>query len=295
MAAERAKTLPAPPELAFYGGSFTAMGRDIMLAYLNAGRALYDSGIISGIRFSTRPDAVDGDILDTLAPYPITTIELGAQSMDARVLEICGRGHTPDDTVTAARLIKSRGISLILQMMCGLPGDSDGGAQDTAARLAELGPGGARIYPCVVLTDTALEAMWRQGEYTPLSVETAADMCARLIKIFEGRGVPVIRVGLDTSETLAAAALAGPYHPAFGHIARSRLWLWQAEETLRGYRDTAGKTAVVTVRRGAAALMAGHKRENIERLKKLFNLRVIRIYEKDDPAGGMEIRLEPLP
>lgn len=273
-------------ELAFYGGSFTAIPLGRQKDLLEAAREYADEGFISEIRLSTRPDAIDDERLEFLKRYPVKTIELGAQSMDAQVLRLSGRGHSPEDTERASGLIKKYGFRLILQMMTGLPGDSPEKSVYTARKLAALKPDGVRIYPTVVIKDTALYEMWRSGIYREHSVEEAKELCAELFLIFEAEKIPVIRLGLNPTDELSGGdAVAGAYHPAFGELVYSEIMLRRAKELLR--RANAGKRIILGVHSSRVSAMAGHKRCNIKKLSEEFGLESIRIKSVDTDPGSI--------
>lgn len=221
-------TLPegSLPEVAFFGGNFTGLPVATQTSYLKAATEWHHKGLISGIRMSTRPDYINDHILKTLQNYPVTTIELGAQSMDDEVLRRSGRGHTSGDVENAARMICASGFSLGIQMMIGLPGDSFEKASYTAQRIVDLGAGDTRIYPTLVIRGTPLEDICRKGKYLPLSLEQAVKWSAGLLKIFEAGGVKVIRVGLHPSEGLISGKdlIAGPFHPSFRELVNTEIW-----------------------------------------------------------------------
>ncbi len=176
-------------EIAFFGGSFTAIDPDYRLALLKTAHAACETYGFAGIRCSTRPDAIDDERLTVLKQYGVTAIELGAQSMDGEVLLLNRRGHTAKDVENAARLIRAYGFELGLQMMTGLPGDSDAKAMKTVKRLLALKPNTMRIYPTIVLENTPLCDLYRAGKYTPQTLEDAVSLCAKLIPMIEQRGV----------------------------------------------------------------------------------------------------------
>ena len=150
-------------EIAFYGGSFTAIDRAKMVEYLQAAHPYILDGRCHSIRLSTRPDAIDREVLDILRAYGVQTIELGAQSMVDGVLRKAGRGHAAEHTASASALISEYGFELILQMMVGLPGSRYEDELYTAKALARLKPHGVRIYPTCVLGNTALCRMYEMG------------------------------------------------------------------------------------------------------------------------------------
>ena len=287
-AIDEAAALPyigAKRQLAFYGGSFTAIPQCQILSLLNAAKEALDAGLIHSVRLSTRPDAIDGEILNTLAAHGVETIELGAQSLDDEVLLLSGRGHTAKDVEDASRLIKERGFKLILQMMTGLPGDSDEKSIETARRIIALNPDGVRIYPTVIVRDTALFDLWQAGEYSPHTVEDAVNVCARLVPMFEKAGIPIIRLGLNPTEELSGGmAAAGAYHPALGELVKSRIMLEKAAELLKGAE--AQSHVVLGVHPSKVSQMTGQKRCNIEALMSMYALASLKVKpidcEKDE-------------
>lgn len=276
-------------ELAFYGGSFTALPLDMLCALLDAAAPFLAVGKVKRIRISTRPDAIDGNVLDLLERRGVGTIELGAQSMDDSVLKNCRRGHTAADTRRAAAAIRERGFHLVLQMMTGLPGS--GGAQDraTAEALALLRPDGVRIYPTVILRDTPLYELWRRSMYREHTVEDAVRVCAEIVPIFEAAGIPVIRLGLNPTEELSngGAVAGGAYHPALGELVKSRIFLERARALLLASK-TEGDV-VLGVNKSEISQMTGQHRQNLAVLKAEFDLRSVRVVTAGVPRGGIEI------
>jgi histone acetyltransferase (RNA polymerase elongator complex component) len=222
----------AKAEIAFFGGSFTAVDDAYRRSLLEAAYPYVKSGRFAGIRLSTRPDAIDDDILEELSAYGVTTIELGAQSMDNAVLQKNGRGHTAEQVESATRLIAARGFHLGLQMMTGLPGDTPAGARHTARCFAALGAEEVRLYPTIVLPHTQIAAWYQAGSYVPQTLEEAVSLCAELLTFFEQRGIRVIRLGLHASPQLEHERLGGPWHPAFRELCESRRWLVRMQQQL---------------------------------------------------------------
>lgn len=212
-------------EIAFFGGSFTAVDRDYMVSLLEAAKPYIDGGYFGGIRISTRPDAIDDERLEILKKYHVTSIELGAQSMDDSVLKINRRGHTAKDVENASRLIKSYGFSLGLQMMTGLMGDTDEKCIKTAERLIALSPDTVRIYPTIVLENTPLADYLRDGSYRAETLNEAVSLCARLLLMFRENNIKVIRLGLHSGGNVDEGYLAGAYHPAFRELCEGKIYL----------------------------------------------------------------------
>ena len=210
-------------EIAFFGGSFTAIDRDYMLELLSAAYPYVKSGEVSGIRISTRPDCITEEILDLLKKYGVTSIELGAQSMDDEVLEANRRGHTAQDVLNASEMIKNAGFELGLQMMTGLYKDTAEKSLETAKKIIEIKPQAVRIYPTVVLKNTYLAELYLSDEYKPLSVDDSVELCAVLVPMFEKAGIRVIRLGLHSGSDIKENMLAGGFHDSFGELVKSRI------------------------------------------------------------------------
>ncbi len=268
-------------QLAFYGGSFTAVPAAEQIALLEAAQPYLADGTLSSLRLSTRPDTIDMETLQRLRRYGVKTIELGAQSMDDAVLILAGRGHTAAQVAEAARMVKDHGFELILQMMTGLPGDEDGEASvKTAKEIAALCPDGVRIYPTVIVRDTALYEQWLAGSYREHTVEDAVQLCARLVPIFEEAGIPIIRLGLNPTEDLSGGdAVGGAYHPALGELVRSRIMLNTSRDLLQGCERGTG--VLLEVGKGRLSQMIGQKRCNLLALQTEFDLAELKIREID--------------
>ena len=223
---------PKNTEIAFFGGSFTAIRRDYMISLLEEAKPFIENEKFCGIRVSTRPDAIDDEILSILKEYKVTSIELGAQSTDEQVLLLNHRGHTRDDIIKASRLIKEKGFSLGLQMMTGLLGDTPEKSLKTAEDIISLKPETVRIYPTIVLEGTYLGEIHKRGEYAPQTVEEAVELCAVLLKRFYEENITVIRLGLHSGGNVEEGFIAGPSQPAFGELCESKIYLEKAKEIL---------------------------------------------------------------
>lgn len=250
-------------EIAFFGGSFTAIDRRYMESLLQAAAPFVQRGQAAGIRISTRPDAIDSEILATLAHYSVTAIELGAQSMDDAVLAANRRGHTAQQVRQASELIKDAGFSLGLQMMTGLYGEKDAmaSALDTAQEFVKIKPDTVRIYPTVVVANTALCDWYQAGVYAPLTIEAAVGIGARLVPLFEQAEIRILRIGLHADEVLQQNVVAGPYHPALGELVYARQMRATIEQALEQYGSPPAATIYVHPKDVSRAV--GHNRDNI--------------------------------
>ena len=225
---------PKNTEIAFFGGSFTAIEREYMCSLLTAAKCFLDSHKFAGIRVSTRPDCIDDQVLKILKEYGVTSIELGAQSMDDVVLLCNHRGHTADDVRKASKLIKDYGFELGLQMMTGLYKSDFVKDKFTAEEIVKIKPDTVRIYPTVVLRNTHLGYLQESGEYTAPNAEESALFCAELLQLFEKNNIKVIKLGLHSSETVESDMVGGAYHPAFRELCEGRIYLEKILEKMNG-------------------------------------------------------------
>lgn len=269
---EHLKFLPqenCETEIAFFGGSFTGITPELQEELLAAAYEYVGKRKIVGIRLSTRPDYIDSGVIERLKKYGVTTIELGVQSMDEEVLRLSARGHTAENVKNAAELIKKSGIRLGLQMMTGLPGDTDKKSIDTAKKIIALKPEIVRIYPTLVIEGTKLEKLYNEGKYIPQTLENAVNLCTILCDEFEKANINVIRVGLQNTEEISAngAVVSGPFHPAFGELTESQRFY-------KKISAVAENADVIYVNPRDMSKAVGHKKSNTERIYKEFRKKI---------------------
>ncbi len=262
--------------IAFFGGSFTGLPTDLQEQYLKEANSFVDIGNVSGIRISTRPDYINGAVLQLLNKYGVTAIELGVQSTNPEVLKRSGRGHTFEDIRDASNLIYKYGFQLGLQMMIGLPGDSYERSIQTANDIVSLGAGNTRIYPAIVVKHTSLERLYKKGEYTPLTLEEAVEWTKDIVHIFEKNNVSVIRMGLHPSEELVSgrSLIAGPFHPSFKEMVMTQIWKEIIDAELQSIDSSPSKKFKITVSDRQIHYAIGYRKSNKEHFKSQgFNVR----------------------
>jgi histone acetyltransferase (RNA polymerase elongator complex component) len=271
-------------ELAFYGGSFTGIEKSEQFKFLKIANEYIKKGNIKAIRLSTRPDYISGDILDYLKEYKVRTIELGVQSLDNEVLEKSCRGHSQEVVFDSSKLIKENGFVLGIQTMIGLPGDTDEKALETAKKVVGLKPDLLRIYPTLVIKDTYLEKMYNKGEYTPLSLEDAVGLCAKLLRIYRKNNINVIRIGLQPTESINGNGdvVAGPFHPAIRQLVESKLALSIIEEIIEQNNLSKKSSLTIGTSRKKISDVVGQKRSNVNYLKEKYGYESVTIREFSD-------------
>lgn len=274
-----------PVQIAFYGGSFTALPLEKQKTCFEAVRPFIQSGHIRNIRLSTRPDCISTEILAFLKEHHVSVVELGAQSMEDKVLARSGRGHTADDTKRAVQLLREQEFAIGLQIMPGLPGDSAELFQQTVDRVIALRPHFVRMYPALVIKGTPLEHLYTSGQYTPLAIDEAVALCRDAVVKFELAGIDVIRIGLQSTEALEkpGTILAGPYHPAFRQLVDSLIFLDKMRAVLKE-KPCRNDTAVFAVNPRDVSAAIGQQGKNREKLRREFSLEKISIVE--DPNVG---------
>jgi histone acetyltransferase (RNA polymerase elongator complex component) len=277
-------------EIAFYGGTFTRLSGPRMKELLDAAARYVERGLFASIRVSTRPDAVDMETLSVLRARRVTTVELGAQTMDDEVLHLSRRGHTAEDTVKAVQSLREAGLKVGIQLMPGLPGDSPTKFRETVAKVLTLRPEMVRIYPALVIRGTELARRYERGAFQPLALEEAVSICKESCALLEENGIPVIRMGLMSSPTLLKEGqiLAGPWHKAFGFLVRSAIH----RDKIKGFLPKRGwaEAVVILAPRGEVPLVRGHENEGLRWIERHTGSRVVEI-KSDDTLSAGQVRV----
>ena len=284
-------------EVAFFGGSFTAIEKEKQEELLEAVQEYIHNKKVHSIRVSTRPDCIDKDILKRLKKYNVKTIELGVQSTNNYILSRCKRGHTGEDVKKASKLIRRYGFVLGHQMMVGLPESTKQDEINTAKELIKLKPEIVRIYPVLVIKDTELAEEYQRGEYTPLTVGQAVERCKEIVDLFNRKKITVIRIGLQNTEEITdpslkeSSVVAGPYHPAFRQLVESSMWYDSIVNEIKKVNAKVKKVRIKANDKNVNNII-GHKKENITKLKEVYDVDVI--IEKDDNIKPGKFEMEIL-
>lgn len=281
------------PEVAFYGGTFTLLPRTRMEGLLKTVAPYLKKGLFTGIRVSTRPDALDLEILALMRAYGVRTVELGAQSMDDEVLALSARGHTSQDTVRAVGLLRRQGFRVGIQLMAGLPGDTPERFLGTVDRVVELYPDMARLYPALVIRGTGLARLYEAGKYEPLGLDMTVELCAEACIRFEARGIPVIRIGLVGSSRLleGGGVSAGPWHPALGFLVRSAVFHRRIQGAFQGLAPASAVR--IRVCRRDIPLLRGFKNRGVAAIEERIGVKVVQV-APDEALPPGTVRVDPL-
>lgn len=291
---EHLKDVNRPKEIAFYGGSFTGLPYEQQRQLLAMAYEKKKLNFIQDIRISTRPDYINEEILQLLGSYGVSIIELGVQSTDPTVLELNNRGHSKEDVYRAAALIKKQNIQLGLQMMVGLYGDTKEKMLRTARDIIDCTPDFVRIYPTIIIQDTLLEKLYREGKYKPISLDEAVYLCKELVLEFDQYQIPIIRLGLQATEeiTIGKSIIAGPYHPAFRELVETEIYKDRIEYKMSLYKGIEGKILKIYCNTTECSKVAGYSQKNKNYFKDKFNLKGIKIFGVDRiPSGEVDIEI----
>ena len=266
-------------EVSFYGGNFLGLSFDQIVNLLSYVSEFVQDGRVNGIRFSTRPDTIDPKRLELIASFPISTIELGIQSMNDQVLSKVCRGHTTTDIQMAMAYLKKTDYAIGLQMMIGLPGDTFESLIKSARQVVALKPDFVRIYPTLVLAESPLSKWYQLGKYKPLSLSAAIYQTKHLFLMFQKKGIAVVRMGLQASDALSKddVVLAGPYHPAFGHLVYASIYLDTLRQLIPQIKLQTNKNVQISVNPKDISIVTGLKKQNLTLLKKEFDLLQIKV------------------
>ena len=293
---ESIKNEDAKIEIAFYGGSFTAIEKEKQEELLEIAYQYVKEGKIESIRVSTRPDAINKEVLKRLKKYKVKTIELGVQSSNDYILEKARRGHTFEDVKKASKMIRWNGFDLGHQMMVGLPESTRIDEINTAKALIKLKPKMVRIYPVLVVKNTKLEREYEKGNYEPLPLVQAVETCKELVRMFADKKIEVIRIGLQNTEEISepgskqSEVVAGPYHPAFRQLVESGMWYDAIVEKIKKL-NVKVKEVEVTVNPIDANNVIGHKKENVQKLKDIYDVDLILKQDKSIKQGKSKIEI----
>ena len=283
-------------EVAFFGGSFTAIEKEKQEELLQVAYEYIKNGQVESIRISTRPDCINKEILKMLKKYKVKTIELGVQSANDYILKRANRGHTFEDVKKASKMIRWNGFKLGHQMMVGLPESTRIDEINTAKALVKLKPKMVRIYPVLVVKNTKLEKEFEKEEYEPLPLVQAVETCKEIVRIFADKKIDIIRIGLQNTDEISdpenknSEVIAGPYHPAFRQLVESAMWYDAIVGKIKKL-NVKVKEVEVTVNPIDSNNVIGHKKENVIKLKDVYDVELILKQDKNIKQGKSKIEI----
>lgn len=275
------ETLPknSKKEVAFFGGTFTGISMKLQEEYLKTAYEYIKRGDITGIRLSTRPDCINDEIVTQLKKYGVTSVELGVQSLDEKVLLATERYYPVSIVEKACKIIKKYGIELGIQLMIGLPQSTDESDYETAVKALNMKPDIVRIYPTLVIKNTKMERMFLDGEYLPLTLEGAIERTRKIYSLLESNNINIIRVGLQPSDDLRedGVVLSGPFHPAFRELVETEIYY----DFLKKIVIEEKKLEIIANEKDISKIV-GIKKANRVRLKEYFDIKIDNLIERNN-------------
>ena len=263
-------------EVAFFGGSFSGLPINEQIEYLEVAHKYVLDKSINGIRISTRPDYIMPTELNILKKYGVTTIELGVQSMDDNVLNVCKRGHKSIDTIRASKLIKLWGFKLGHQIMIGLPKSNKNSEEYTIKQSLKLMPSELRIYPVYVLKESALYEKYLQGSYTPLGFNEAIDRVLNVVKFCQKTNVKIIRLGLQSTDEITSSSkdIVGPVCDNFAEYVMAEIVREKMEKEILKRNISENRKVIFEIPGKYASIVAGPKKINKVFFESHYNIKI---------------------
>lgn len=280
-------------QVAFYGGTFTGLPFGKQEYYLKEVIPYLKNKRVHSVRLSTRPDFINQQNIDLLKSFSVKTIELGVQSTDSEVLRLSRRGYTAKKIEESSTLIKKNGLKLGIQLMPGLPGDTEEKIMNTSECICKIRPEFLRVYPTLVIKNTYLEKMYHKGQYKPLSLQQAINICKKMLLLFHSNHIPVIRMGIQPNEMLLKPGVLvdGPFHPAFNQLVLSSIFYDRLYNFLKQKADLMSRSITFLIHPSELSTFIGQKKENIKKLKQKFPHFDICFYPGNNvPKGQFELR-----
>lgn len=259
-------------QVAFYGGTFTGLPLSTQENYLKIITRYLKNKKVDSVRLSTRPDYIDQENINLLRSFSVKTIELGVQSMEDEVLKLSQRGYIAERVEKSSALIKKNGLELGIQLMPGLPGDTEDTIMNTSYHMRKIKPDFLRIYPAVVIKGTLLEKLYLKGEYKPLTLQQGINICKKMLLFFQSIPIPVIRMGIQPTETILkqGTIVAGPFHPSFSQLVLSNIFYDRLHSFLKQKINSKSSLLTFFTHTSELSTFIGNKKDNIKKLKKDF-------------------------
>ncbi len=272
-------------DVAFYGGTFTGLPLPVQQELLRAAQAYVDRDEVEGIRISTHPAMIDDGVIALLSKFSVTVVEIGVQSFDDEVLQLARRGHTAEQAECAIRQLQAAGMQVSVHLMIGLPGDTPEKSIASAQKTIELRPASVRLHPTLVIRSTALADWYRKGTYAALSLAEAISTCKTMLALFYEHRIPVVRIGLQPTESLEETLLAGPYHPAMRQMVESALFFDQMIAWCEAHPPESSRIEFAVSPQDLSTAR-GQRNENIRKLQLRFSLEQVNIVANAELLRG---------
>lgn len=168
---------------------------------------------IVALSLGTRPDCLPEEIMSMLMRLKDRYckdiwIELGLQTMHDRTAVRINRGYPLKTFEISYRMLKEKGLSVIIHIIYGLPGETREDMLDTVKYISELDPhpDGVKLQLLHVLKGTKLAEEYASEPFHILSMEEYTDLIVASLKILP-EDVVIHRMTGDGPKNLLIAPL----------------------------------------------------------------------------------------
>lgn len=149
-------------------------------------RAAVDREEVVILSIATRPDCISDRMLEILAELnkikPVW-IELGLQTAHDQTAERLNRGYPRAVFEDCVRRLKEAGITVIVHVIFGLPGESREDMLDTIRYLARIKPQGIKIQMLQILRGSRLAEEYEAAPFPLFTLEEYADLVAESLRL----------------------------------------------------------------------------------------------------------------
>ena len=161
---------------------------------------------IAVLSVGTRPDCLGGDMVRMLSGLnrikPVW-VELGLQTVHEKTAERVGRGYPLAAFADAYQRLKEAGLTVVVHVILGLPGETEEDMLDTVRYLARLQPvlDGIKLQNLYVLSGTRLAAEFQEDPFPIMTMEEYTDLVVKCLKELP-EGVVIHRLTGDAPKRL---------------------------------------------------------------------------------------------
>lgn len=171
----------------------------------------YDSALVDkrivGLSIATRPDCINENICKLLKTYTdkyYVSVELGLQTSNDYIGTLINRRYSTKQFIEATKLLNKYNIDVISHIMIGLPNETFDDIKNTVDLINSLNIQGLKIHSTYIVKNTKLEEMYKNNEYTPITLEYYLDSLCYIISHLN-KDIIIHRISGDSPKDLLVA------------------------------------------------------------------------------------------